>query len=230
MEDDVFDRIKKSIDEQNISIYDSDGNERVIIRKNYSTDDFLYNEANVLKLIQKNNPKFSNAKFKQNAYACFRKVMFAILKEDPSIFRPFVTDKLYNFLNAEIIITRKTGYLHIMEHFVVYRNFLATYIVNGDEERIGLQITIKSKDYFKLVKSPNTFIERPDVLASYYLEFVKKKGIEYTNEIITSNCPSCGAPLNIHSNGECDHCKQLVTRGEYSWTLDKLCYWDERFL
>ena len=62
------------------------------------------------------------------------------------------------------------------------------------------------------------------------LEFIKKKGIEYSNEIITSNCPNCGAPLDIHSNGECEHCKKIVTRGEYSWTLNKLCYWDERFL
>ena len=52
------------------------------------------------------HPKFSSTKFKQNAYACFRKVMFAILKEDPSIFRPFVTDKLYDILYAQKAVTR----------------------------------------------------------------------------------------------------------------------------
>ena len=229
MEEDFLSRLKKAIEEETKIIHDDKGNV-VMNRVNYSSDDFSYNEVNVLKLIQNNNPKFSSTKFKQNAYACFRKVMFAILKEDPSIFRPFVTDKLYDILNAQIAVTKKSGFIHIMEHFVVYRNFLNNYIVKGDEERIGIQITIKSKDYFKSMKHKSEYRERADVLASYYLEFIKKKGIEYSNEIITSNCPNCGAPLDIHSNGECEHCKKMVTRGEYSWTLNKLCYWDERFL
>lgn len=229
MEEELLSRIKKAIEEETKIVHDVNGNV-VMNRVNYSSDDFSRNEGNVLRLIQNNNPKFSSAKFKQNAYACFRKVMFAILKEDSSIFRPFVTDKLYELLNTQIAVTRRSGYIHVMEHFVVYRNFLNNYVVKDEEERIGLQITIKSKDYFKALNNSNGYLERPDVLASYYLEFIKKKGIEYSNEIITSNCPNCGAPLDIHSNGECEHCKKIVTRGEYSWTLNKLCYWDERFL
>lgn len=235
MIDKLVDNIMKDIEteEKEKTIIVSSGSKSNTTRmRHYSRDDFSSSEGYVISLIQKNNPKFSSARFKQNAYACFRKIQFALVKEDPNIFRPFVTDNLYNYLNAIIIATKKTDYIHILEQFVANPMFLSNYLVKDDEERLGFHVTVGFRDYYKKrdVYRDNDFQNKPNILSSYYLEFVKKKGVEYGDEIVANNCPSCGAPLKIDVNGECEYCKKLVTKGEYCWILDILCYWDERFL
>ena len=213
-------------------------NQSGFVRYNYSSDDFSNNEFNIVSMIQKNYPNFSIAKFKQNAYMCFRRIQFALVAENPIYFRSFVTDKLYDLLDARIDVTKKMGYVHILEHFVVFRNFLDNYIDNGDEERIGIHLTITSKNYYipqkKYDLNKNSgqkkYIEKGTVATSYYLEFVKKKSEKYSNDMFITNCPNCGAPLLDDLAKKCEHCKNDIVIYDSFWKLDKMCYWDERFL
>ena len=40
-----------------------------------------------------------------------------------------------------------------------------------------------------------------------------------TSIVFSSNCPNCGAPLEISSSGVCEYCGSVVTTGQYSWVL-----------
>jgi hypothetical protein len=37
-----------------------------------------------------------------------------------------------------------------------------------------------------------------------------------------TNCPNCGAPLQISMAGVCEHCSQHITSGEFDFVLSKI--------
>ena len=197
----------------------------------YSKDNFISNEYNVINMVQSNNPKFSSARFKQKAYACLRYVFFSYVKADPSICRSFVTDKMYKSICNEIEKDKEKASVRIVERFVIDKMFLSNYVSIDGIERLGFHISIGRRDYYKNNGEVrcSDFLDKPKTMSSFYLEFVKNVGVEHVNEIVTTNCPNCGAVLNIDANGVCDYCKESVTTGKYCWILDKMCYWDERF-
>ena len=194
----------------------------------YSSD--IFDESNVISMVQNNNPRFSSARFKQKAYACLRYIFFSYVKADPSICRSFVTDKMYKCICDEIEKDKAKGSVHIVERFVIDKMFLSNYTLIDGVEKLGFHISVGRKDYYKNineVRCPD-FLDKPKTMSSFYLEFVKNVNVEHVNEIVTSNCPNCGAVLNVDANGVCDYCKELITTGKYCWILDKMCYWDER--
>lgn len=214
-------------------IVTSSSGDKVSVTKilHYSCDNFISNEFNVINMVQRNNPRFSSARFKQKAYACLRNVFFSYVKRNSNICRSFVTDRMFQNICNEIEKDKDKNTVRIIERFIIDKMFLSNYIVQDGVEKLGFHISVTRKDYYKNideVRSPD-YLNKPTVVSSFYLEFIKNVGVEHVNEIVTTNCPNCGAVLNVDASGICDYCKERVTTGKYCWILDKMCYWDERF-
>ena len=64
-----------------------------------------------------------------------------------------------------------------------------------------------------------------DVYMTYRLTFMRKAGVktkEGTSQISTTNCPNCGAPVQITTSGQCEFCGSVITTGEHDWVLSSL--------
>jgi len=230
--DKYVDKLFSEIEEEGVRIESESGNKVVSVSRLFhmTRDNFTPYEPTLVSAIQTNNPGFSGARFKASAYSCLRKIIFAFVKDDSNIYKPFVTDKLYEYLTNILDGYRKDGYTHIIERIIANPMFLTNYVVNEDNERLGFCVTIGRRDYYKandVYRDPD-FDTKENLVSSFYLEFVKKKGVKHVNEVVLTNCPNCGSPSNINLNGECEYCHTYIANEQYCWSLDKICYWDKR--
>ena len=226
------DRIMKEVEEEGVRIESKSGDKVVSVSRllHVTRDNLLPYEPNLVAMIQNNNPNFSSARFKANAYTCFRKIIFAFVKDDSNIYKPFVTKSLLESLNKVLDESKKEGYTRIIERVIANPMFLSNYVANENEERLGFCVTVGRKDYYKdnNVYRDVDFDKKENIVSSYYLEFVKKKGVKHVNEVVLTNCPNCGAPSKFNAKGECEYCHTYIENEKYCWSLDKICYWDKR--
>lgn len=195
----------------------------VIDSENYNSNIFQMKtiEEEVVKQIKKVNPKFSKVTFKQNAYGCFKKIKLAMVSGNVDMIRPFETDNMFNIHKKEMKENQKSGLLYSNDEISVISSFIASFMVIDDKEIIGFQLSVISNN-------DRTNVNSNKIRATYYMEFIKKSGIYYKDEIISLNCPNCQAPLDVSLLGRCNYCESYIVDGDYSWVLNRLTYWDER--
>jgi hypothetical protein len=57
---------------------------------------------------------------------------------------------------------------------------------------------------------------------SEYWTFIATIGADLTRPISTTSCVSCGAPLQINENAQCDHCGAHLASGQFGWVLSRI--------
>ena len=60
-----------------------------------------------------------------------------------------------------------------------------------------------------------------DSYQSYILTFARKYGVKTIGTLLEkeTNCPNCGAVLDLNSEGVCSYCHTLISNGDFGWIL-----------
>lgn len=189
------------------------------------------NESKLCQRIWMNDVNFSAESLKQQASKCFLKIQEAWTTRNSKTLRAFVSDSLYLIHEDKIKNDYKKEEINIIEDIYVTDTEIVSYIVDGQYEILGIKLDAHMKDY--VIDEQSNQIKKgtkDDIYKSYYMEFIRKKGIltKSGKEISVTECPNCGAPITVTDSGQCGYCQSVITNGSFSWVLNKLENYDEK--
>ncbi len=136
--------------------------------------------------------------------------------------RPLMTDNLFRSHVYWIEAYKKEGLVNRLGNLEVMRVEYARIELDNYYEAFTVRIYASVLDYLerksdgKLIGGSKT---RPRQFSEYWT-FARRKGVEKPSlEFNPSQCPNCGAPVDMGMTGICSYCNSKVTTGDFSWVL-----------
>ena len=187
-------------------------------------------EAAAAAAVANTDPAFSLSEFKAFAGDVFLRTQECWESKSLPILRPYISERYYNTLESqlsEFINGKKTNHLDAQ---TVLDTYMTDFTADGKTERITVRLRASLLDYTTPDDSPDIILsgsktERKE--RTYRLEFVRSAGTKTSSEkeLLSKECPACGAPLEVTSAGVCAYCKTIITSGEYGWVLNQYTLW-----
>lgn len=215
----IYSNIKRSMNHNNANS----------VNRTMNSTHRICNEEAAIASIQQVDPDFSSEKFKSYASEVWITLQESWEAKDWKGVRPFESNELFNIHSRQIqeyINGNKTDHMNMQN---IREVTIAQFKEDGDHEVLIVQLYASLLNY---VSDDNTgkIIEGSDsdyVHRKYYLEFIRTKGVksEAGKDLMTTNCPNCGAPTQVTSSGECEYCHSIITNGNYGWVLNKYAAW-----
>ena len=166
-------------------------------------------EEEVLQKILSVDSQFSKEDFYAWVKHLYSVILEALDKRNPVMLRRFESDYLYQrhvALFEDIALSRA-----VISNYAVKGVLLKDFKIEGDKEILVVALSAS-------INKVNIY---DDSYKSYILTFARKKGVKTTGTLLEkeTNCPNCGAVLDLDSHGVCSYCHTLVSNGDFGWIL-----------
>ena len=144
--------------------------------------------------------------------------------KDISSLRPYMTDKFYSQMDAQLEQFRKQGRTDYTERIAVLSTDIRgwrqaagmDYITVGLNARIvSYTLDDRTGQLVSGDKSREKFME-------YELELCRKSGETTKPEaegVHSATCPHCGAPLKLNASAQCEYCGSVITAVNADWAI-----------
>lgn len=177
---------------------------------------------NMIENIIKQDPGFSESKFKSKVENEFVQVMLSMVTGKTERIKHFVSDEIYKKIEEKVSNDRKNNRIQMYDELNVSK--VKIKFVDEFEDRFQIDVIVHSKalEYYirldnrKFLSGNNRYRTEKNNL----LTFTKPK-----NSLGLGNarrCPSCGANLDINKNGKCDYCGSIFQLKKYDWTITRM--------
>lgn len=192
------------LDEKTRSMLDKDGDGEIMISEYYPLT-----EDEVLKNILAVDPKFSKEDFYAWVKHLYSTILEALDKENPVMLRRFESDYLYQRHIALFEDIKASG--ASISNYAIKGVLLKDFKIEGDKEILVVALSAS-------INKANIY---DDNYKSYILTFARKKGVQTTGTLLENetNCPNCGAVLDLDDHGVCSYCHTTVSNGDFGWIL-----------
>ncbi len=192
------------LDQKTREALDKDGDGEIMISEYYTLT-----EEEVLQKIVAVDPRFSKEDFYAWVKHLYSTILESLDKQNPIMLRRFESDYLYQRHVALFENIKECG--ATISNYAIKGVLLKDFKVEGDKE---ILVAALSASINKKTKYDDSF-------KSYILTFARKKGVKTTGTLLDkeTNCPNCGAVLDLDSHGVCAYCKTVVSNGDYGWIL-----------
>lgn len=177
--------------------------------------------------VKKIDPDFSKEDFLSWAKDVFVKLQYAWSDRDLDIIRCFETPQLFEHHSTQIQGYIDNNQINKLEKVSINWAKLLDFKQDGSRDVLYILINTKMLDYIineqtgKIIKGSNTKFE----VNTYKLTFIRSSGVKTipgTTSVNVTNCPNCGAPVQITSSGKCSYCGSVITTGNFSWVLSNM--------
>ena len=192
------------LDEKSRDEIDKDGDGRILISEYYPLS-----EEEVLQKILSVDSQFSKEDFYAWVKHLYSVILEALDKRNPVMLRRFESDYLYQRHVALFEDITSSG--AVISNYAIKGVLLKDFKIEGDKEILVVALSAS-------INKVNIY---DDSYKSYILTFARKKGVKTTGTLLEkeTNCPNCGAVLDLDSHGVCSYCHTLVSNGDFGWIL-----------
>lgn len=189
--------------------------------KNYqlytNLDDIIKNTKCVDEMLIKEKIKdFNKKEFLDNAYKMFIDIQNAWSDFDYSKLQSMLSDELFNTYKSQLKTLSLKKQKNVMNNFNKDYIEITDFNVNKEKSTIKVILLVSFYDY--VVDKDNKVVRgtsKNKVKNVYELTFIK------SDKKVTTNCPSCGAPLGDKPADTCPYCNCKIVLNSYDWILSK---------
>ena len=180
--------------------------------------------ARIEKIIKEHDPDFSAKEFVTFVKGMYKDIQKAWCKRDMAPVRALLHDNLYDTTAKQVQAKIDQGVVYHYKNIRVGKTWLTSYARDGQFEYLTLCLNASMIDWQEDEKTGEILRgDKTSVLAlQYKMKFMRSSGVltkEGTAGVTGTECPGCGAPLDIASSAKCTYCGAVVTTGKYSWVL-----------
>jgi hypothetical protein len=151
-----------------------------------------------------------------------RELQAAWTAQDLAPVRPFLSAGLYAYMSAWVEAYRSQGLRNLVDDPKVNLQALAKVTRDKHYDAATIRVWESGRDYTVDAQGAVVGGSRDrERLYSEYWTLIRGAAVRAAPRADKS-CPSCGAPLAVSMEGNCDHCGVLVTSGDFDWVLSKI--------
>lgn len=170
------------------------------------------------------DPEFSADQFISWAKEVFVTLNQAWTAKDWSKIRPFESDALFKEHSQLLEDYINGGKTNVLDRVAIKDAVITNYYEDSQNEYLEVTMLTNMIDY--VVEDATGKVTAGDKTTlwdmEYTLKFMRSRGVKTAGNmegLATVNCPNCGAPTEVTSQGQCEYCKSVITTGKYNWVL-----------
>ena len=186
-------------------------------------------EADVIAAVQAIDPAFSSEEFKTYAQDAYIKVQEAWEAKNFELVRSFETDALFSLHRKQMQEYKDQGRTNHLDAQCIHEITLAAFNTDEKTEVLTVKLCASFLDFVTDDATGKVVGGSKDVRVrrTYRIDFMRTKGVKTNTDkhMTTTECPSCGAPVNVSATGICEYCKNVIVNGQYGWVMNRYSPW-----
>ena len=144
--------------------------------------------------------------------------------KDISSLRPYMTDKFFSQMDAQLDQFRKQGRTDYTENIAVLSTDLRGWrqAAGMDYVTAGLNARIVSYTLDDRTGQLISGDKKREKFMEYEIELCRKSGETTQPEaegVHSAVCPHCGAPLKLNASAQCEYCGSVITSVNANWAI-----------
>lgn len=171
--------------------------------------------------VEKYDKNYDEALFISKADHIFIMLLSAIMDNDLSSVKHYLSDEVYNNFNNLIETYKEKNYIRLFDEMNVKSTEITDTTFKDNKINIYITLTSRYMDYF--VDSEGEYISGINdhrIEKRHKIVFTKDLNSKEFND--AKRCPSCGSTLDINNSGVCPYCKNIIDMKEYDYIITKL--------
>lgn len=177
-----------------------------------------------LSALQSRDPNFNQQLFLDRAQTTFFALQNAWMQRNLEPARIYLSDGIYQRWKLQVDQMVAQHKRDVLENLVIGGCAIAQVAGDPNIDSITVRIDASAADYDvddtnKIVRgdrTPRPFTEYWTFVRSRAARTRSGEGAQITQ------CPNCGAPVQVNESGVCAYCKATVTSGQFGWVLDNI--------
>jgi hypothetical protein len=168
------------------------------------------------------DPQFSWPSFQARVGLIFAKLNQGWSSRDWKVARPFVSDRLFQTQLYWIEEYRRQKLVNRNEGARILDVQMASVVSDAHYDAITVRVFASGFDH--TVDERGNVVSGSKTVARRYSEYwTLIRGADVARpSSAASDCPNCGAALDINMAGSCEHCHAKVTSGRFDWVLSRI--------
>jgi predicted lipid-binding transport protein (Tim44 family) len=153
----------------------------------------------------------------------FGEVNAAWSRLDLETARPYVSDRLFDYLQYWIAAYQRQGLRNVLEGMRIVEWKAVKVVRDRHYDAMTIRLWGTGRDTTVRAATGELVSGDPhrDRAYSEYWTLIRGAGVKGAPRADKS-CPNCGAPLDVNQAGQCEHCGAGITSGEFDWVLSKI--------
>ncbi len=167
--------------------------------------------------IHKYLPNLNIEEFNNIVFNIYKDIQEAWMSFNLDTIRNLVSNEIYNMYSMQLNTLKIKGQKNMMENIKYINNYISNISTENNITTIQTVLTVTCNDY--VIDSNNKVVrgnKNRTMTYTYILTFTK-----YNNDQNITNCPNCGAKININSSGQCEYCNSNIINKEEKWIMTK---------
>jgi hypothetical protein len=182
-----------------------------------------------LNALQAKDPNFNQQVFVDRAQTTFFVLQNAWMARNLEPARIYLSDGIYNRWKLQIDQMVAMHKRNVLEDLAINGCTIASVAGDPNFDSITVRIDAWAADYE--VDDQNKMVSgdrKPAPFTEYWTLIRSRAARTRVGETAQiTQCPNCGAPVQLNESGTCAYCKATVTTGQFGWVLDNITQADK---
>ncbi len=171
--------------------------------------------------IRKYDDDFTEATFLTKADHIFIMILSAIMENDLSSVKHYLSEDVYNHFDELVKSYEKDKVIRLFDEMNVKSTDIVNYTVEDNNLNIKVLLVSRYMDYF--IDEDGEFksgINDHRIELEHHITFTKRLDAKDLDEV--RRCPSCGHSLDINASGLCPYCGQTIDMSDYDYIITEI--------
>lgn len=172
------------------------------------------------------DPKFDAAALEQKLSNLYVQMQQNWTAKDISPLRPYFSDSLFAQLERQLDTYRVSKRTNYVERIAVLDVSLRGYYRQAGSDHIIADVCARITDYVlsdttgEIVSGSKT----AEKIMTYEYDLIRPSGktSDSENDTHVTNCPNCGAPVNINRTAKCPYCDSIITVDHQTFVINNI--------
>lgn len=168
-------------------------------------------------------PGFNADQMEEHIANLYPRLQHAWTDKDLEAVRPLLSEKLYAQLDRQLDELRHAHRTNKVDDITVMDVQLSGWYEEGDNVSVVALVQTRIKDY--VVDDRTGEVVSGDPKAEKFMKYrytlTQPKGAPPADQTQT-NCPNCGAPIDINKSAECPYCGTIIKSASYTWVVTSI--------
>lgn len=181
---------------------------------------------NLLAPLRQADPNFSKEALLERVGNMYVQMQQAWEHKQWAPIRMLMTDALFGQFNRQIDEYIQKQQTNHVERIAVLSTEITGYRQDAVNDVLTIRIMTRIIDYVTDDRTGAVISgsKTKELFMTYEWTLIRSKGVQTPKQIGVrmTECPNCGAPVNVNQSGQCEYCSSVLTSGEYDWVISAI--------